>query len=370
MASISRYEGGRWRARYRTPDGKSRSRVFDRKLDAQRWLAEVEHRKLSGGYVDPSAGKITFRSYAVDWAARQVWRASTASATAVALARAYPVIGDRPIASLRTSDLQALVRKLTDDKKAPATVRATYRAVSAVLRAAVADRVLASSPAVGVRLPKIDRPKVQPLEVDQVHALAAGMPKRAAAAVTFAAGSGLRMGEVLGLTVDRVDFLRRTVTVDRQLVTPAGSGVPTFGPPKTAASVRTVPLAQVTLDGLAAHLARWPAGPAGLVFTSPERKPWRRQKFGGLVRVARAKAKLPESVTFHDLRHHFASVLIADGCSIKAVQEALGHANASETLDTYSHLWPADEDRIREAIEAAHGTPRVTLVSRAEGTTP
>ncbi len=74
-------------------------------------------------------------------------------------------------------------------------------------------------------------------------------------------------------------------------------------------------------------------------------------------------------MTFHDLRHHYASALIAAGCSIKAVQEALGHANASETLDTYSHLWPTDEDRIKDAIAAVHDPSRVTVVSRAGGTT-
>jgi integrase len=368
MASVERYKGTRWRARYRTPEGKSRSQVFDRKLDAQRWLATVEHSKLAGGYVDPAAGKVTFKSYADEWLARQVWRDSTAAAAAVALARAFPVIGARPLAALRSSELQGLVRQLAETRK-PATVKQTHRAVSAVLRTAVVERVLASSPAIGVKLPTVNRPRVHPLELAQVHALAAGMPDRAKASVTLAAGSGLRMGEVLGLTVDRVDFLRRSVKVDRQMVTPPATGLPIFGPPKTAASNRTVPLAQVTLDALAAHLARFPSGPDGLIFTSPESKPWRRQKFGALVRTARTAAGLPETVTFHDLRHHFASVLIAAGCSIKAVQEALGHANASETLDTYSHLWPADQDRIRAAVEAAHGGSGVTPVSRAGAAT-
>lgn len=116
--------------------------------------------------------------------------------------------------------------------------------------------VLTSSPAVGVKLPRVDRPKVRPLELDQVLALAEAMPARARAAVLFAAGSGLRMGEMLGLTVDRVDFLRRTVRVDRQMITPS-RGEPRFGPPTTPSSQRTVPLAQVTLDVLAAHLARF-----------------------------------------------------------------------------------------------------------------
>jgi integrase len=84
-----------------------------------------------------------------------------------------------------------------------------------------------------------------------------------------------------------------------------------------------------------------------------------------VIQRARASAGLPD-VTFHDLRHHYASVLIAAGCSVVAVQRALGHANASETLDVYSHLFPSDEDRIRDAVEAAS---RVTLVSEPAGTT-
>jgi site-specific recombinase XerD len=105
------------------------------------------------------------------------------------------------------------------------------------------------------------------------------------------------------------------------------------------------------------------------VFTGQRGEPWRRNTFTRLIAQGRVAAGLPESVTFHDLRHHFASVLIAAGCSIKAVQSALGHANASETLDTYSHLWPADEDRIREAVQSLHGPSRVTAVSRPAGTT-
>jgi integrase len=65
----------------------------------------------------------------------------------------------------------------------------------------------------------------------------------------------------------------------------------------------------------------------------------------------------------HDLRHHCASLLIAAGCSVTAVQHFLGHKNASETLDTYSHLWPDNEDKIRAAIDAGFGLARVEVAS-------
>jgi integrase len=75
-----------------------------------------------------------------------------------------------------------------------------------------------------------------------------------------------------------------------------------------------------------------------------------RSKFGYELRAARRRAGLPESITFHDLRHFFASALIHAGCSVKQVQAALGHKSAKVTLDVYGHLWPGEEDRVRDAI--------------------
>ena len=80
------------------------------------------------------------------------------------------------------------------------------------------------------------------------------MPDRYRALVLFAAGTGLRQGECFGLTVDRIDFLRRQVRVDRQLLN-VREGRPEFGPPKTTASHRTVPMAATTIEELSAQLA-------------------------------------------------------------------------------------------------------------------
>lgn len=151
------------------------------------------------------------------------------------------------------------------------------------------------------------------------------MPEKLRALVTFTAGAGMRQGEVLGLTVDRLDMLRRTVTVDRQLVTRPGK-VTEFGPPKTKASNRTIPLPQVVVDALAA-----------LVFRL-DRQPITRQAFGHVWRPAARAAGLPAGTGMHSLRHYCASLLIRYSESVKTVQARLGHASASETLDTYSHL--------------------------------
>ena len=70
---------------------------------------------------------------------------------------------------------------------------------------------------------------------------------------------------------------------------------------------------------------------------------------------------------FHDLRHHYASVVIQAGLSVKVVQERLGHATATEMLDTCVHLWPADEDRTRAAIDSVWASPVSDLCQADEG---
>jgi integrase len=140
----------------------------------------------------------------------------------------------------------------------PVRVGVAHRVLSTIFKSAVADRRLASPPCVGTRLPKVERRKVEPISTAQVRALVDAMPERYRALVLLTVGTGMRQGEVFGLSVDRVDFLRRSVTVDQQLVGISGR-VPSFGPPKTSASVRVIPLPTVVVDGLAAHLAAFPA---------------------------------------------------------------------------------------------------------------
>src|SRR6202011_1073693 len=108
-------------------------------------------------------------------------------------------------------------------------------------------------------------------------------------------------GEATGLTVDRINFLARSLTVDRQLVTPT-AGEPPLGPLKTARSYGTVPLADVALEDLARHLQRHGSGDGGLVLHQGG-SPLRRQRLGQVCRVLRVRAGLAEGARYHDCRH-------------------------------------------------------------------
>ena len=353
MVSIDKRADGRYRARWREfPGGPQKTRQFDRKVDAQRFLDGIRGDLARGQYIDPADGRTLFRDYAEEWRAAQMHRLSTSTQCEGYLRRhAYPTFGHRPIGSIRRSEIQGWVKNRSDHL-APSSVELVYRWVSTIFKSAVGDRLIAASPCIRINLPKSEAGEVQPLEVDVVEALSRAVPERYRALILLASGTGLRQGECFGLTVDRADFLRRQVRVDRQLVSVSG-GVPTFGPPKTAASFRTVPMPALVAEALATHLAAFKLGPDGLIFTNSFGGPLRRNAFGTMWHRAARGADLPEGATFHDLRHFYASLLIAHGCSVKVVQRRLGHQSAVETLDTYSHLWPDHEDETRDAVDTA-----------------
>ncbi len=360
--SIARRDNGSWLARYRpVAGGAQKCRTFARKVDAQRWLDEMSASIVTGMYVDPGAGRVTVREYAEQWRASQVHREGTVVTVEGILRRhVYPVLGDRQMSSVLPSDVQALVKRLSLTLS-PATVGVAHRVLSTIFKSAVADRRLASSPCLRTRLPKVEKRKVEPISTEQVRALVEAMPERYGALVMLAAGTGMRQGEVFGLSVDRVDFLRRSLTVDRQLVGISGR-LPYFGPPKTAASVRVIPLPTVVVDALAGHLVAFPGD--GLIFTNETGDMLRRSNFGTMWRRVTKSAGL-DGLRFHDLRHYYASLLIRHGESVKTVQARLGHANAAETLDTYSHLWPDSDDRTREAVDLVLGDPSEYKLSTA-----
>lgn len=221
-------KGDRWRARYFDPNGQERARTFARKADAERFLAGVESDKSRGLYVDPAAGRITVREYAASWQSAQVHRRTTAAAFDSHLrVHILPLLGHRPMGAITRSEIQGWV-KSRSEVLAPSTTTLVYSVLRMIFRAAVADRVLPISPCERITLPKNPPREVRPLPVDAVAALATAAPERYRALLICAAGTGLRRGEVLGLRRDRVDFLRRTLTVDGQVTLMPG------GPPYLA----------------------------------------------------------------------------------------------------------------------------------------
>jgi len=361
VASGRHGRGKRYRVRYTDPAGATQTRLFDKKGDAERFDVDQRSKVARGEYIDPASRRITLQEYGEQWRAMQPHRANTARNTGSRLAKhIYPALGARPLTAVRASEVQAFVMGLD---LAPASVRPVFETLSAIFGAALRDRLIPFSPCERVKLPERSTGQMVLLTPEQLRALEAALPARYRAVVATGAGAGLRQGELFGLQVRDVDFLRRTIKVERQ-VQPAEGGGGDVCPPKNKTSARAIPAAQHVLDALAAHLSEYPAGRDDFIFRTGSGLPLTRNTFNAVWGRAIKAAGLP-GVTCHDLRHFYASALIRAGLNPKVVAARLGHADVTMTLRVYTHLWPDDEDRSREAIDAVFDTeapPRLRSV--------
>lgn len=353
-------KGKRWAARWVDPAGIERLKSCSSKDAALAYLAEVDVAVREGRYV--GASRVTFEAYARDWLSRQVHQRPGTAATAKRRLERHPIpeLGPLLLTQITRADCQRLVVAASRDL-APSTVRLMAVYTRAVLSSAVEDRLIKISPWRRITLPQVARELVVPLTAEQVLVMAdrlrdgrgsgaAGRHHRmewARRMFLIAAQTGVRPGELRGLTVDRLS--EAGLRVDRQLVDQS----PTWGPLKTDASPRTVPLAPGTARLLREQLDAYGGGPGGLIFHR-DGVPVSRHALAWAWDVASAGMGLPKGQGWHQLRHHHASLLIAAGLSPRAVADRLGHADVAETLRTYAHLWPSDSSRIVAAIEAAY----------------
>jgi integrase len=209
---------------------------------------------------------------------------------------------------------------------------------------------------------------VTPWTADQVATIRDVRPARWQAVVDCGSGLGLRAGEIFGLAEDVVGFLPRTVYVTRQAK--RINGRIWLSAPKGGRE-RDVPLPRPVSLALAAHMAAYPpvsvtlpwnepgtkrhgqTVTVPLLFTSPDSGPVNPSSFGGAAwRAAREAAGLATGGP-HQLRHFYASVLLAGGVDIRALSEYLGHHDPAITLRIYAHLMPSAEGRALRAIEDA-----------------
>jgi integrase len=199
-----------------------------------------------------------------------------------------------------------------------------------------------------------------PQEVGQLMAVA---DERFQPFIALCAFAGLRLGEAAGVQLNDVDFLRRSLKVSRQVQRVNGGAIdvrqPKYG------SERVVYLADSLINLLAEHVtAHGTNGKDRWLFAGDGEDPPHQNTVGYWWRKTLRDADL-SGVKLHDLRHFYASGLIAAGCDVVTVQRSLGHAKATTTLNTYAHLWPTAEDRTRKAAESimsvSLGEPATTL---------
>ncbi|CAB0973822.1 site-specific integrase [Corynebacterium diphtheriae] len=363
----------RWIGRYRDHRQKEHSKTFTTRREAKQWEDEARDLLRKGLHISESDKKITVRQYAEAWADHAVKPETKATRKGLLVSLGW--LGDYRLCDVKASDILRWRKELEAGRSwlpAPKAGGVDQRALSpstagnvtgqlmSVLKLAMEDGVIHKLPVVKVSKqakPKVIHPQ-DVLTVEDVQTLATAAITPVGrykprpwlrTMILISAGSGLRLAEVCGIRKQDFDATNRVLHVRGQIGKDRA-----FVPPKSATSVRDIPIPAWVVMELQGYMARFP-NESEFVF-------WREGYAGGdggphtrdsVSHGMRAMVNCHDGArdcTFHDLRHFYASALIHAGVSVSGVQHALGHASASTTLDLYVHLWPGADDVIRGAV--------------------
>jgi integrase len=342
--------GNSWRARYRGPDGRERNKTFRRKSDAEHWLTQQRSLMAQGDWTDPALGRITFGEYAEAWLESRADLKPKTRHQYQALMRKHitPTWRTVPLAKITFENLTRWVSQLSQAGLGPSAIRQSVFVMSAALDHAARSERIRSNPARGLGLPRPKRRDYVYLTHGQVLTLADASGSWRLLILVLAY-TGLRWGEATALRVCDIDLDRRRIDVRRAFSDVGGRVV--LGTPKSHQS-RTVPIPRFVAAELAAAVNG--KHPDDLIFTMPGGSVMRLSNWRYVTFLpARGHVGLSDRFRIHDLRHTAASLMIQAGYPPKMLQEIMGHASITTTLDLYGHLYPGEMDRYADRLDQA-----------------
>jgi integrase len=369
---ISQLPSGAWRAQLALPGpGRERKSFTSRnKGDVEFWLREATRAIRAGE--DPDTIRTVLADYLDDWLRE------TAHHVKPATLRGYrihverwiaPAIGRVPVMDLTPRHIRYVRDRVSDAGRSPRTAQAVLRTMRQALGQGVRDGILPRNVADGVKPPLQTPHQVVPTSPDEARAIIAAFAEHPLGPlVTVAIGTGLRLGELLGLRWADIDGHRIRITGSVR-PTPRADGrgylVERQATAKTNRSLRTLDVPAFVVTALEDVRRRQAA--AGVISPYVFTADGRRERHGQAVlydprSVTRAfqdqlkRAGLPR-MRFHDLRHATATLLLAAGVPLRVIQETLGHTNITTTAAVYAHVLPALQRDAAAKLDEALGKP-------------
>jgi len=342
-------------------------RGFRTKGEAQKARDEISTQLNKGEYLDPV--KQTFAEYFLQWLDGRNNIADTTRDMYLSYYKNHinPAIGDISLSKLNSLDIQKLIKNLKEKDLSDEMVKRVFSTVNAALNAAVSMDIIAKN--VASRIPKQDKPKVERKERqiwsnDSIrHILEVSRGEtRYWIAVFLAVMTGMRQGEILGLQWADIDFEKNVLYVRRNLKKDKSG----FSNLKTSSSRRTISLSPLTVKMLkeqekVINAERHTLGADyqdfNLVVCTSKGTPAKATKvLHAWNRICdKFKPEHEPRITFHDLRHQSASIMLNEGEDIRVVSKRLGHSTVTTTLDVYSHLLPTAQEDAALTLEKSIG---------------
>ncbi len=354
----------------RDEDGKKRQKWvggFRTRREAESAVTEALDRMRTGTWAD--AGRTTVSEYLEEWLAgiRPTVREKTAASYAAAMRDwVIPRIGSQCLVDLNAPRLRALYAELLESGRrdgkgglSPRSVQYAHRILFHALKDAAEAGLLARNPASLVRAPRVPKPSMEVWSADEARRFIDSIETdRLRALWILMITTGVRRGEALGLQWNDVDMNLSRLAIRRSRVA-VGYEV-LEAEPKTRSARRSVSLDSTTVRALVTHRRhqreeRLAAGPAWIeseyLFTTEDGSPLHPGRVSKLF-MQHVDASGLRRIRLHDLRHTAATLALTAGVHPKVVQERLGHANVSVTLDVYSHVLEGLQEDAASKVES------------------
>lgn len=369
--NIRKRKDGSWEVRITTgtdPEGKQirRSKYFKTRTEAKDWLAEVSHGLNTGSYVEPA--KITLGAWLDTWLntfMKPSIRATTFDNYETMIrVHVKPKLGHTPLQKLEAAHLQELYNDKVAAGLSSRTVHLISHVINTALKQALKDGKVYRNVNEITKLPPLKHKEITPLTLEQVNQFLDVAEKDSmGTAFLVEMATGLRRGELLSLRWQDVDFDNARLCINQTVARVRVEGqinrtALIYQPPKTKKSKGTVPLPELAIKALKQHKAlqaqeKLLTGGAyrdnGLVFCHADGKQIDPRNFTRRFDRLLKRAHL-EHISFHTLRHSFATLLLEAGEDLKTVQEILRHTRLSTTADIYTEVTEKMKTRAAKTI--------------------
>ncbi|MFP7295816.1 tyrosine-type recombinase/integrase [Neobacillus niacini] len=337
-----------------------RKRGFKTKKEAEAAFAETQDMLNKGTYIEPS--KVTYKEFIGEWLKTKkinIGPQTFEIYQIIVNTHIIPFLGGLSLQNIKTIHIQNLVNDLVEKGYASDSVRKIHAVIRNTLEYASEDlKLIPINPAKKIVLPKKkSSTEITVWNEDQLKAfLGVAKHERTYNIFVLAIFTGMRQGELLGLSWKDVDLDGRTLKVTQTL---KGDAKEIMKGAKSKTSIRTIPLNEFSINALKEQkrLQEKEKNEIGiaynqenLVFCSEVGTPIHRSNLRRVYNRLIKEANVPK-IRFHDLRHSHATYLLSKGVNIKVISERLGHSDIKITLNTYSHVGESMQKEVIEKLD-------------------
>ena len=340
---LRKRSSGRWQASYEYEGKRFTLGTYDRKADALAALAHVEINLRRGTWIDPSLGSVTLSEYASSWLeGRHNLAVRTRELYTYLLDRhILPELGQVALRELTTADVRTWNGNAA--KRHPSTAAKSYRLLATIMKTAVLDELIATSPCRVTGAGQEHTPERPVASLEEIDQLYRAMPEHLRVTVVLAVWCQLRRGEILGLTRSDIDLDKKTLRVERSR-TFKTTGESVIKEPKSAAGRRVVVIPTTATEAIGTHLDRFVGeSDDSLLILGRDGEPASSMVIQRAWSKARLQVGRPD-LHFHDLRHTGLTLAAATGATTAELMRRAGHASPTATL-RYQHS-SLERDRV------------------------